>query len=200
MTYSRRRHTVAAAVSATVACALFASCSSTATHNSPAAAGIPSVIRSSPPAVPPGALESVTGGSRTAVSGTATACALITERDVTSVLGADPGAGNGAVRATGSTCGYVGTLLSVNLTLKPAGGKHAFDSDKTLAPGSGDTVVEVPGLGDGAFGIFHAPLATVDFYKGESFVSILVSSTRGDTSTLPKDQALALAKIAAARV
>jgi len=200
MTHSYRSGRIAAVAAASLAPVLLTSCSSSSTHGAttPAAAVVSTSSQATPVAVtgtPPGAASPASAGKG------ATACTLITEKDVTSVLGGDPGAGGGDVRAKGSTCAYSGTLpLSVNLVLVPANGKVAYDGAKTSDPGSGDTVVDVPALGDAAFGIFSPSHAIVEFSKGDAYVSVLVSSTTGDLATIPKDQALALATIAAARL
>ena len=190
MTHSHRRH--GAGLVAVVACALLTACSNSATHNVAVASSADGPPSTAAPAAP--------SDSPTVAAGAATACSVLTEQDVSSALGGDPGVGNLDTRAKGSSCAYGGTLaLSVNVTLVAAKGKAAFDYAKTADPGSGDTVVDVPGVGDGAFGILSPTGASVEFYKGDRFVSVLVSSTQGDAGTAPKDKALALAKVAAGR-
>ena len=196
----------AAGIAAAVAVALLTSCSNSTPHNAAAASSTNKPPSSPEPAAASDSTASDTTSSDTPTAaaekatGTGTACTVLTEKDVMSVLGGDPGVGSLDIRAKGSSCGYGGTLpLSVNVTRVPAKGKAAFDYAKTADPGSGDTVVDVPGIGDGAFGIFNPTSSLVVFYKGDTFVSILVLSTQGDTGTPPKDKAVALAKLAAGR-
>ena len=199
MTSSPRRTATVTAIGF-VGCLLLASCSNTPVPTASPVAGISSTVSSSSPTGGPTSAEAVESSSPTSVAQTGTACTLITEKDVTGALGEDPGPGNGAVRTKGSTCAYGGTTkYSVNVTMVPAGGKAAYDSAKSLDPTADAAAVDVPGVGDAAFGIFHAPFATVEFYKGNAFVSLMVSSTIGDTSVTPKDQAVALATVAAGR-
>ena len=199
MTLSPRR-IATATIAGLSTCLLLVSCSSTPTPAATGGSANSSSVSSSSPTDSPTSAQAVETSSPASVATAGTACTLITEQDVTVALGADPGPGNGAVRAKGSTCGYGGTSkYSVNVTMVPANGKATYDTAKSMDPTADAVAVDVPGVGDAAFGIFHAPFATVEFYKGNAFVSVMVSSTIGDTSVTPKDQALALAKVAAGR-
>jgi len=125
-----------------------------------------------------------------ALSGNADACSLITEAEAGTALGRDPGPGQSA---SPSHCIYGAGSASINVVLQ-RGGKVAFDNLRAAMDGR---AVDVPGVGDGAFGVFAGTIATVEFYKGDSLVA--VNLVLGGATVAPKNQAIALARIAAPR-
>jgi hypothetical protein len=70
----------------------------------------------------------------------------------------------------------------------------------SLASAWGSHAIDVPDVGDGAFGIFEGPIAVVNFYKDNTLVAVELA-TGGVSNTAPsKDQTTALAKLAAGRI
>jgi hypothetical protein len=67
-----------------------------------------------------------------------------------------------------------------------------------LRTAQGSEAVNVPDVGDGAFGTFDGPIAVVNFYKGDTLVAVELAMT--GTTASSQDQTTALAKIAAGRV
>ena len=84
-------------------------------------------------------------------------------------------------------------ILSV--VLRPAGGKSALADDKIVDRQG----VDLAGVGDAAYGVFNAGNATVSFYRGDTYASILLSFPETGASA-HKDQTIALAKSAAGRI
>jgi hypothetical protein len=122
----------------------------------------------------------------------ASACALITEHDATAALGADPGPGEEAP----GHCIYAVGAASMNIIVQSLpDGAASFGRLRTA---QGSHAVDVPDLGDGAFGIFEGPIAVVNFYKGDTLVAIELAMT--GTTTSSQNQTTALAKLAAGRV
>ena len=76
----------------------------------------------------------------------------------------------------------------VSVHLSPAG-KAEYDRSRAGTV-QGATLVDLSGIGNAAFGIFQAPVASIGFYRGDSYVSIVIYA---DGS---QDRAVALAKAA----
>lgn len=130
--------------------------------------------------------------SSTAGSGVTNACALITEQEATTALGADPGPGE----EVPGHCIYVARASSMNVIVRPLpDGQAGFDNLRTA---QGSHAVDITGVGDGAFGIFQGTIAVVTFYKAHTTVSVELARTGQGAPA--KDQATALAKFAATRI
>jgi hypothetical protein len=194
MTAHRPRTLAAAAL--TAAGLLLTACNSSPSSPSTQAGNpLPSALSSSPlaaaaPSTPTDGATPVGKDSSTASA--ASACALITEADATTALGADPGPGE---KAPGH-CIYAAGAASMNIDVRSLpDGAASFNNLRTA---SGSHAVNVPDVGDGAFGIFEGPIGVVNFYKGDTLVAVELAT--GGAGTTSQDQTTALAKIAAGRV
>lgn len=127
------------------------------------------------------------------------ACELVTEQEVGTALGTDPGVGSPFTSHGASQCQY-GTyqtaFVLVNLT--PAQGAAAYDMMHGNTAGNGVAVADVAGVGDRAFEISGPNTDSIYFDKGDALV--LVTVTIHTATSPPKDQALALARAAAGRI
>ncbi len=121
-----------------------------------------------------------------------TACTLVTEQDATAALGSDPGPGIAAAQSGVTACTYGAAPQMVSVHLSPAG-KAGYDQMHSASV-DGASLVDLAGIGDAAFGIFAAPIASIGFYRGSSYVSIVIYA---DGS---QDRAMALASAAASRL
>ena len=198
----RQGHTIAAAA-ALAATLLLAGCSGSSTSAasaktlaSPAAeAGGPAGASSASAAstAPPAATSSP------ATASAASACALITETEVRTALGADPGKGSPFSSHGASQCQYGSYQTAfVLVNLNPTMGKAAYDHMRGSKIGQAGAVADVPGLGDRAFGISGPNTASVYINTGDALVLVMVE-IRSATSP-PTAQARALAAIAAGRL
>ncbi len=124
------------------------------------------------------------------------ACSLVTEAEAANVLATDPGPGtpDGTGGATSCTYGESPSILTVN-TFSP-GGKAAYDHARGVMTAKG--TIDLPGVGDGAFGLFTGPEGAVEFYQGDVLVAIVLII--GKTGAPDKDQLIAMAKLAASRI
>jgi hypothetical protein len=135
-------------------------------------------------------------------------CSVITEQDVTTALGSDPGPGDPTPEVWGGQCSYdSGTvLLNVLIGDTHLGGKAGYDTYLAGAQQgksndtSGRSVFEVlDGIGDGAFVNGGGPIAGAAFYVGDTTVTLTVAL--GDaTLPTPIAQATALMTAGAARL
>jgi hypothetical protein len=182
-------------------CLLLAACSSSA----PAARNDAPAVQTTAGATPatsvapadPASTEATPAAAPT--TGTA-ACALVTEQEVGTVLGTNPGAGS-AFSSHGASQrqygNYATAFVLVNVT--PSQGKAAYDlMHRKSNLGHGLVVADVAWLGDKAFEISGPNTASIYFDKGDVLVLVMVE-IRTATSP-PQGQALALAKTAAHRV
>ena len=218
MRYPFRRVGLRAACIATAgvaACFLLAACggSSTATPQ-PAmgttAAAQLSVSGTAPPHAPETAATSAeqsatpASAAETSAAGAVTtggsACSLVTEQDATVALGNDPGAGQPVTSQGASQCQY-GTfqtaLVLVNVT--PTQGQAAYDrvrNDPKLA--SAGTAIDMPGLGDRAFGITAHGTGSIWINKGDTLVLVMVAKPLSADAS--QDSVLALAKTVSDRL
>jgi hypothetical protein len=187
-----------AAVALTATGLLLTACnSSPSAPSTQAAQPLPSAISSSPiaaaaPSTPTDTAAPASTDSSTTHTSAANACSLITEADATTALGADPGPGE---KAPGH-CIYAAGAASMNIEVRTLpDGATSFNNLRTA---TGSHAVDVPDVGDGAFGIFEGPIAAINFYKGDTLVAIELATTA--TGATSKDQTTTLAKIAAGRV
>jgi hypothetical protein len=152
-----------------------------------------SPVAASTPSAPADTAAPVTTSSPAAQTSTANACALITEADATTALGADPGPGEAAP----GHCIYAAGAASMNITIRAIpDGAASFDR---LRAATGSHAVDVADVGDAAFGTFQGSISVVNFYKGDTLVAVELA-TGAATTTSSKDQTTTLAKIAASRV
>jgi hypothetical protein len=195
MTHQRSRSLTGAATGLAAGLLLVGCSSSATTHaNTPTTRATNAGATSSSPTAATSTTATPVGGSSPAALAGTSACVLVNEQEAGAALGADPGAGQAVTSHGASSCMY-GTsprILTVNLV--PTGGKAAYDH---LHATSGQ-LVDISGVGDAAFGTFHGPAAGIDFYKGDTFVAVVLVT--GQASAPPKDLAIALAKTAASRI
>ncbi len=196
------QHTIAAAAIGLAGCLALAGCGggSPSSKGPAPASHAPSGATSAAAAAP--ASTGAASGSASApavAAGASTACALVTENDAATALGADPGPGS-KFESHGSTqCQYGDAqtiMVLVNLT--PAHGKLAYDRmHGGPTPDKRVTVADVAGVGDRAFAITGPHTAGIYFNSGDSLVLV---SVMGRTATAPEPQAVAMAKTAAGRI
>ena len=117
------------------------------------------------------------------------ACAIVTEADVATALGFDPGAGAGTSSYDATSCVFGTYPQMVTVNLAPTAGRAGYD--RLHVPPTVGALVEISGIGDAAFGILNAPVATIEFLRGNAVVAIVIVN---DGS---KDRALTLAKTVA---
>jgi hypothetical protein len=190
------RRTIAAAAFGVAGCLLFAACGNAtpAAHSTtPTVAGKADASSDAP--TDPASTDGAT--APTVSSGSAHACALVTQQEAGTALGKDPGPGSKFSSHGSSQCqygNYATGLVLVNLT--PTRGKAAYD----LMRGNPKVghAVDVQGLGDRAFEISGPNTASIYFDKGDALVLVMVE-IRSATSP-PMGQARALAKSAADRI
>jgi len=140
----------------------------------------------------PKAAPSSSGPAPTASQAANTARSLVTEQDVITALGVDPGPGTEVVQTGGSACTFGASSKTVSVHLSLAR-KNVYDQ-MCAAPVDGAAMVELSGIGDAAFGVFKEPVASIGFYRGDSYVSIVIVADRS------QDRAVALAKTADGRL
>ena len=130
-------------------------------------------------------------------------CSIITEQDVTSALGSDPGPGEPTPEPWGGQCSYGSGTVILNVLIGEAhlGGKAGYDTYLAGAEQgksndtSGRSVFEVlTGIGDGAFVSGGGPIAGAAFYAGDTAVTLTVAL---DDITLPTPIAQATALMTA---
>ena len=128
------------------------------------------------------------------------ACGLVTERDATAELGADPGRGKPFSSHGSTQCqygSYQSVFLLVNLT--PTNGRAGYDNlRKARKPGAAVTVADLTGVGDRAFQVSERNTAGIFFNQGDAVVA--VSLTIATATSPPLAHTLALAKLAAGRL
>jgi hypothetical protein len=133
--------------------------------------------------------------SSVAATGDTTACNLVTEQDVTTALGADPGPARKFEQGGATQCqygSYQTKFVLVNVT--PTRGVAAYElvhSNPNLHS------VDVAGVGDKAFEVSGPSTAGIYFTKGDALVVVTVTIRSASSAS---DQTLALAKVAASRV
>jgi hypothetical protein len=197
-----QQHTLVTAAVGLAGCLLLAGCGG---GSSPKGTAAPAPhVRSdatSGAAIAPAttAATSASASAPAVAAGASTACALVTEHDAATALGADPGPGS-KFESHGSTqCQYGDAqtiMVLVNLT--PARGKLAYDRmHGAPTPDKRVTVSDVAGVGDRAFAITAPHTAGIYFNSGDSLVLV---SVMGRTATAPERQAVAMAKTAAGRI
>jgi hypothetical protein len=198
MTHSHSA-TLAAAVGGLAGSLLLVACGS----SSPAAtadtrAQSPHQAASGSVSPPPSSAATSAKAARTSAARVtaASACTLITEQDVTTAVGVDPGVGTAASRQGDTACTYGGfpkPVLTVNVV--PVGGRAGyarFRQDPHVVK-TGLTVANVSGLGDESFEVSGPHTDAIYFTAGDVLVVIGLSAP-----TLPtRGAALALAKVAA---
>jgi len=141
-----------------------------------------------------GRTGSAPGAPAAAIKGMS-ACTLVTEQDASTALGTAAGPGKSAVASGGSRCIYGSGALIVSTD---AQGKTAYDKGRAaIKSAPAGTWAQVSGLGDGAFVTHGGLTASVEFYKGATMVSIILS---GSAPPPPTAAALTIARAAAARM
>jgi hypothetical protein len=102
----------------------------------------------------------------TGAGGAPSACALITEKDVTSTIGADPGKGSAFSSHGANQCQYGSFQTEVVLVnVLPFLGKLSYDHIVKAANGR---FRQIAGLGDGALEHSDIHSDTVYFLKGDA--------------------------------
>lgn len=194
MTHRRLRCSLTAAATGLAAGLLLAGCTTSPTNANTPLTGSNANATSSSPAAPTSTTATAVGASSPGAPAGTNACALVSEQEAGAALGTDPGAGQAVTSHGASSCMYGTSPMIVTVNLVPTGGKAAYDHLHATA----GQLVNIPGVGDAAFGTFHGPAAGIDFYKGDIFVAVVLVT--GQASAPPKDQAIALAKMAASRI
>jgi hypothetical protein len=162
-----------------------------------ASAGAPAASAPTPAAgaATSAASASSTAGAPAAASAGASACTLVTQQDARTALGASVGPGKAATAQGGSRCVYGDGALIVSTD---AQGKTAYDQGRAaIASAPKGTWAVVRGLGDGAFVSHGGLVASVEFYKGATMVSVILS---GSQPPPPTAAALTIARSAVARM
>jgi hypothetical protein len=170
------------AVAAATGCILLTACSIKSTTKPPASAASAAATQ---PAAGTGSPSSVG-----AAGGKVKACSLLTEQELTPLLGADPGPGTDNSDSTTTACAYTGAGV-VTIIVDHNRGKSEFD-------GFCGTTQKVSGVADGAcLSIVGGPVAAMYILKGADVMSINIQAGL-DTKITP-DALTALGKIAAGR-
>ncbi|MDQ1545125.1 MAG: hypothetical protein QOH69_29 [Actinomycetota bacterium] len=156
-----------------------------------------------PGAAPSSSAKSGSGSSAAPVSkvDASDPCALVTEAEATTALGADPGAGISSTQGSANYCTYGTYPRSVLIASTPTDGKTTYDATKALR-GSNNDAVTIQGLGTEAFkdtGPNNGG-ADVFFYQGDAYVSVTMVTADGAQASSPDPLALAMAKAAAGRL
>jgi len=181
------RHWLATAVAGIASCLLIGGCGSSGSsaHTGEAAPAAATSDDSTAAAAP-----ATVGGD---------ACSLVTEQEVTTQLGSDPGPGSPTTSNGASQCQYGSfqkAFVLVNLT--PTQGKAAYDLVHGGKLGAGIAIADTAGLGDRAFEASRAGMATFYVAKGDGLPLVMVAIHTATSP--PRAQALALATTAAARL
>lgn len=135
-----------------------------------------------------------TATSAAEAGATTTACALVTEKDVTSIIGTDPGNGSAFSSHGATQCQYGSFQTEVVLVnLLPSLGKLSYDH---ILKDSKAHFRQIAGIGDGALENSGPHADTIYFLKGDTLVLVGISSATSPT----QGAALALAKIATGRL
>ncbi|PZS18748.1 MAG: hypothetical protein DLM57_05655 [Pseudonocardiales bacterium] len=149
---------------------------------SPAASAVGTPVGAATPAAPAAA---------------ASACALVTEQELTPLLGADPGPGQATSDSTTVSCAYT-RGVAVTIVVDHSGGRSQFDlfcSTNQPQP----NIHNVSGVADGAcLTIVGGPIAAMYILKGSDLMSINIQAGL-DTKITPEALS-ALGKIAAGRL
>ena len=190
------RHAIAAAALATAL--LLAACSgsstSTAPDKTPAtnAGGVGGASTQAASTGPPAVASSA--------AAVTSACALVTEKEVGTALGADPGKGSPFSSHGASQCQYGSYQTAfVLVNLNPTMGKAAYDHMRTNPKISeAGAVADIAGVGDRAFGISGHNTASIYINTGDTLVLVMVEIR--SAASPPTGQARALAAIAAGRL
>ena len=173
-----------------------------------AAATAPPATTSAPPGTTPAPASAPASSARPSaelsaagdVTAGGPACSLVTEQDATVALGSDPGAGQSVTSHGASQCQYGSfqtSLVLVNIT--PSEGAAAYDrmrNNPKLA--SAGSAMDIPGLGDRAFGITGHGTGSIWINKGDSLVLVMVAKPLSPNAT--PDPVLALATTVSGRL
>jgi hypothetical protein len=188
---SNRRPRWPAAVAAATGCFLLAACSSNPTTKPPA----PAAIAATTQAIAAAGSPTTPGAS----GGNVKACSLLTEQELTPLLGSDPGPGTDTSGGTTSSCAYTGAGV-VTIVVDHSDGKSHFDMFcTTKQPQPGVQNVNDIAVADGAcLTIVGGPVAAMYILKGPDLMSINIQAGL-DTKITP-EALTALGKIAASRI
>ncbi len=194
---------VAATVSGLAGCLLLAACSGSGTPTHANTSNTHRDATTAPAAAgPTGHTAGAAHPSGATQPGTATptACSLITEKDVTTAVGADPGKGAADTQRGATVCAYGSypkQVLTVNVL--PSQGRVGYARirrDPKLTKGAGLRVADVGGVGDQAFELSGPHVDAIYLTKGDALIVIGLSGPASPTH----GAALALAKIAVGRL
>ncbi|MEP7021004.1 MAG: hypothetical protein ABI808_10155 [Pseudonocardiales bacterium] len=197
----RHLRNIASATSGLVGCLLLAACGSsgspthaitTAPHSEGSAASSSAAPASTTAtAVAASSSNAPTSAAKPAVADAA-ACSLITEQDVSTTVGNDPGTGSAISSAGATVCiygSYPKPVLTVNAL--PTQGRADYDRAR-----HNPSAIPVGGLGDQAFELSGAHTDVIYFTRGDMLIVIGFSTP----ASPPSGAALTLAKIAASRL
>jgi len=148
--------------------------------------------------VTPAPGSSAASTAPTAADHTVSACALVTEQDASTALGTASGAGTSAPSRSPhySQCNYDSGALIVTVNDL---GRSLYDKTRASISRHAPAGVwsDVTGLGNAAFESHAGPSSYVTFYKGTTFVSIILTRR---APPAPTAAAITLAKSIAARL
>ena len=173
------------ALFAAMGCLLLAGCGPAKPSTAAAGANSPAASAATTSAANPAATATVAEGGGSGL----TACGLITEQEATRAIGSAAGPGTSGGSAALSECIYGDGALIVSMKTDS---KAFYDKSHTDAHAKG--AIDVPGVGDSAFGAGSDQNFTLLFLKGTTVVSILFSGPGA------QDAAVAVAKDAASKL
>jgi hypothetical protein len=171
------RKTLSSTAACVTACLLLAACSNStpaahttsATHTKPtghSAAAVQTTAPTTDTTNVPVTNAATATSPPTGAGGAPSACALITEKDVTSTIGADPGKGSAFSSHGANQCQYGSFQTEVVLVnVLPFLGKLSYDHIVKAANGR---FRQIAGLGDGALEHSDIHSDTVYFLKGDA--------------------------------
>lgn len=154
-----------------------------------------------PAVAPPPATTAVPSGgaipTKASPVGGARGCSLVTEADVSTTLGDDPGAGLESIYDGGSTCRYNLKSGFLNVEATNSSNKGSWEDGRNGAShhDSSVTFAIVNGVGDEAFTTLTQSQALISFYKGHGDVNVIYTGASPTVAAVTT-----LAKIAAARI
>lgn len=134
-----------------------------------------------------------------AVVGTTKACSLVTAQDLRPLGKVVSHHATEDAKRGLSWCSYVGTsFLYTIYVVDPGRGKAFLDAARAHVPAAmAAQLVDVPGIGDDALGVFSPKYCGLLFYRGDATVSTYLIVR---PSTAGRNVVIALAKTAASRL
>lgn len=193
-----------AVLAVTATCLLLAACSSGATTPSNTAVGhthSTAITAATPPGAPtaaPTVGPASDAATPTVPAAGTSACALVSEQQLTALLGTDPGPGKAGSDSSTTSCAYT-RGVAVSIVVDRSGGKILFDG---FCPNQAQSNTRsVSGVADGACYTIvggTGPIAAMYILKGTAVMSINIQA--GLDAKITASALIALGKVAAARL